>query len=293
MISTLFSRLLFFLPFISAAFVHPGLMATSNDIGRIKTKLAEKKDPWTGSYAVLTGMKFAQPTYTNRAVRNLTRSINTDLLWHDAAAAFALALRWKLEGDDQYAAAAAKILVAWGEILEDLGGDSDSFLTAGLQGFELANAGELLRDYAPFVANGQKAFIDMMVNVFLAKNIIFLKHEDWSEGVHNHYFASWELCNMASAMAIAILTDDQETYDFIVDYWHNGDGNGAIALAISDIVEEPGTGNPLGQGQESGRDQGHASLDPDGHASIAQMAWNQGTDLYADSDYRMLRGYVL
>lgn len=292
MITTLFFQFLFFIPFVSAVFIHPGLMATSTDISRIKTKLSEKKNPWTRSYAVLTGMRFANPTYTNGAVSNLTRAENTDLLWHDAAAAFALALRWKLEGDDTYAAAAAKILTAWGETLESLGTDSDSFLTAGLQGFELANAGELLRDYAPFVANGQKAYNNMMVNVFLAQNIQFIKHKDWSEGVHNHYFASWELCNMASAMAIAILTDDQQTFDFVVDYWHTGDGNGAIALAISDIVEEPGTGKPLGQGQESGRDQGHASLDPDSHASIAQMAWNQGIDLYADSDYRMLRGYV-
>ncbi|TVY26896.1 hypothetical protein LHYA1_G004848 [Lachnellula hyalina] len=259
-ITSLF-RFLFFAPLISAAFVHPGLMVNSNDISRIKTKLAAKLDPWTGSYSVLTGMTYAQSTYTNGAVSNLTRATNTDLLWHDAAAAFALALRWKLEGDDEYAAAAAKILTAWGTTLESLGTDSDQFLTAGLQGFEMANAGELLRDYAPFVANGQKEFNDMMVNVFLAQNIQFIKHKDWSEGVHNHYFASWELCNMASAIAIAVLTDDQDTFDFVVDYWHTGDGNGAISLAISDIVEEPGTG-----GLES------------------------GTDLYADSDYRMLRG---
>ncbi|KIM93412.1 hypothetical protein OIDMADRAFT_46219 [Oidiodendron maius Zn] len=196
-------------------------MTTSNDISRIKTKLAEEK----GS-----------------------------LDWLICSAAFALALRWKLEGDHQCTDAAAKILGAWGETLEVLETDSDSFLTAGLQGFELANTGELLRDYELFIVNGQKASHDMMVKVFLAKNILFIKHDDWSE----------------------------ETYDFVLDYWHTGDGNGVIALAISDIVEEPCTGKPL--------DQSHASLDLDGHAFIAQMAWNQGTGLYSDSKYRMLRG---
>ncbi|KAF2489948.1 chondroitin AC/alginate lyase [Lophium mytilinum] len=289
-IFTLLLRFSFLLSAVSSAFVHPGLMITSTDISRIKTKLSEKKEPWTSSYAGLTGTYASQLTYTNNATSNLTRSVNGALLWHDTAAAFSLALRWTLEGGDQYADAAVKILTAWADTLESLGTDPDAYLNSGFQGFELANAGELLRDYAPFVANGQKAFTKMMVDIFLHDAVYFIEHKDPSEHVHNHFFASWELCNMASAMAIAILTDDQDTYDFVLNYWHTGDGNGAIALAISDIVEEPGTGKPLGQGQEVGRDQGHASLDQDQQANIAQMAWNQGTDLYADSEYRMLRG---
>ena len=62
-------------------------------------------------------------------------------------------------------------------------------------------------------------------------------------------------------IAIAVLTDNQTVFDFVVDYFKHGTGNGAIGNAIMNIVSEPSTGKPLGQGQESGRDQGHSGLD--------------------------------
>lgn len=44
----------------------------------------------------------------------------------------------------------------------------------------------------------------------------------------------------------------------------------------------------LGQGQESGRDQGHATLDIAHLSVIAQQAWNQGIDLYGYQNNRVL-----
>lgn len=62
-------------------------------------------------------------------------------------------------------------------------------------------------------------------------------------------------------MAIGVLTDNTTTWDFAVDYFKNGTGNGAINNAVTNIVAEPGTIIPIGQGQEEGRDQGHSALD--------------------------------
>ena len=58
---------------------------------------------------------------------------NAELLWHDAAAVFAFGL-WKIEGDEQYARAAADILVAWGRKLENFDIGDNEYLTASLQG---------------------------------------------------------------------------------------------------------------------------------------------------------------
>ncbi|KAF7556412.1 hypothetical protein G7Z17_g1475 [Cylindrodendrum hubeiense] len=273
------------------AFQHPGLLVTDEDINRAKTKIAAQEDPWLSSWNKLTSLEFSNASYTNNAVDIVSRSTNGELLWHDAAAAFNLAVRWKISGDEQYAAAAADILVAWAETLQSLsGGGDDDYLTAGLQGYELANAAELLRDYAPFAKSGLSAVQSMMTDIFLPMNLDFLNHVLGSEHNVLHFFANWEQCNLASAMAIGVLTDNQTAYDFAVEYFKSGTGNGAISNGITNIVEEPGTGTSLGQGQESGRDQGHSALDFQLLGVIGQQAWNQGEDLFGYADNRILLG---
>ncbi|KPM40403.1 hypothetical protein AK830_g6148 [Neonectria ditissima] len=272
------------------AFTHPGLLVTDQDIARATKKIAAKQDPWLSSWDKLTSLDFSSASYTNSAAADISRASNGELLWHDAAAAFNLALRWKISGDDAFAAAAADILVAWAAELKTLSGGDDAYLTAGLQGYELANAAELLRDYAPFAESGLAAVTGMMTSVFLPMNVDFLNQALPSQHNVLHFFANWELCNIASAMAIGVLADNATVWDFAVDYFKNGVGNGAIGHAVSNIVEEPDTGNPLGQGQESGRDQGHSALDFQLLGAIGQQAWNQGEDLFAYNNSRILLG---
>ncbi|KAH8596032.1 chondroitin AC/alginate lyase [Bisporella sp. PMI_857] len=295
MASVTLIQLFFLLPLVSA-FIHPGLLVNDVDIVRIKSKLAAKLDPWQSSWEKLTTIKYGQAGYTNNAVSGVYRDTvdgvvaNAQLLWHDAAAAFNLGLRWKIEGDEQFAEAAAKILIAWGETLQDFDVGDDKYLTVGLQGHQLANAAELIRDYEPFASGGMATFIDMFRNVILEKNIFFLNHQAPSEHNHKHFHANWELCNIASVMAFGVLTDNSTLFDYAVNYFKNGSGNGAINNAITNLVEEPGTGTILGQPQEAGRDQGHSALDFQLFGVIGQQAWNQGEDLYAYNNSRILQG---
>jgi hypothetical protein len=194
--------------------------------------------------------------------------------------------------EEAYAEAAAAILKAWGQTLSTFSGGDDKYLSAGLQGYELANAAELLRDYAPFHEDGWDIFVDMAVSVILPLNFAFLNHEEPSQHNVLHFFANWELAQIASIQAISVLTENATAWDFAIDYFKHGDGNGAIGNAISNLVEEPDTGALLGQGQESGRDQGHSALDQQLLAAIAQQAWNQGEDLFSLNDSLILRGYV-
>jgi hypothetical protein len=46
-----------------------------------------------------------------------------------------------------------------------------------------------------------------------------------------------------------------------------------------------------GQLQESGRDQAHAQLGIGLLAALCETAWNQGDDLYATADNRLLKGF--
>ncbi|KAH7150356.1 chondroitin AC/alginate lyase [Dactylonectria estremocensis] len=289
-----FCRFLFFsslwlVPAVTA-FSHPGLLVTDQDISRATKKIAAKQDPWLSSWDKLTSLEFSSASYTNGAVADVSRATNGELLWHDAAAAFNLALRWKISGNDTYADTAVAVLVAWAEELQTISGGDEGYLMAGLQGYQLANAAELLRDYAPFAEDGLSTVTSMLTTIFLPMNLDFLNQVLGSQHNVLHFFANWELSNIASALAIGVLTDNQTTWDFAVDYFKNGVGNGAINHAITNIVEEPDTGNPLGQGQESGRDQGHSALDFQLLGVIGQQAWNQGEDLFSYNNSRILLG---
>ncbi|KAH6956227.1 gpi anchor protein [Fusarium avenaceum] len=288
---TLLSNFLLFHLFTFAlAFTHPGLLVSQTDIDRIKTKLAAKKEPWTASWNKLTSIPFSSADYKNNAVKDINRGQNGEALWHDAAAAFNLALRWKISGEDQYADTASNILVAWADKLETFSGGDDSYLSAGLQGYQLANAVELLRDYKPFAQKGFSSVVGLLNEVFLPMNLDFLNQVLGSQHNVKHFFANWEQGNIASALAIAVVTNNQTTWDFAIDYFKNGVGNGAINNAISNIVKEPGTGTLLGQGQESGRDQGHSAMNFQLLGVIGQQAWNQGEDLFAYNNSRILLG---
>jgi hypothetical protein len=286
-----------FLPLVSS-FVHPGLLVSDSDITRAKEKIKANQDPWTTSWNVLTSLSFSEASYTPSPVSAVYRSTydghaeNAELLWHDVAAAFNLALRWKISGNTSFADTASNILHAWATTLTKIDGGDDKYLTAGLQGYELANAAELLRDYHPFTANVLPAIIEMANDIFIPMHYKWLSHQEPSEHNILHFFANWELCNVASAMAMGVLTNNQTVWDFAVNYFKTGDGNGAINHAVTNIVKEPGTGALLGQGQESGRDQGHSALDIQLLGVIGQQAWNQGVDLFSYNDSRILRGYV-
>ncbi|GIC87261.1 uncharacterized protein Aud_003645 [Aspergillus udagawae] len=281
---------------LASSFVHPGLLVSDSDITRAQQKIKANAEPWTTSWNTLTRLRFSDASYTPSPVSVVYRgasdgnAANAENLWHDVAAAFNLALRWKISSNTSFADAASDILHAWATTLTALGGGDDKYLTAGLQGYELANAAELLRDYEPFAKNVLPSVIDMANEIFIPMHYKWLRHEEPSEHNILHFFANWELCNVASAMAMGVLTENQTVWDFAVDYFKQGDGNGAINNAISDIVEEPGTGKALGQGQEAGRDQGHSALDVQLLAVIGQQAWNQGEDLFAFNDSRILKG---
>ncbi|KAH1700546.1 hypothetical protein KXX23_008294 [Aspergillus fumigatus] len=260
-----------------------------------KSKQTQTHGPPLGT-SVLTRLRFSDASYTPSPASVVYRSdwdgnvANAENLWHDVAAAFNLALRWKISSDTTFADTASNILHAWATKLTALGGGDDKYLTAGLQGYQLANAAELLRDYEPFATKVLPSVIDMANTVFIPMHYKWLRHEEPSQHNILHFFANWELCNVASAMAMGVLTDNQTVWDFAVEYFKEGEGTGSIHNAITDIVEEPGTGAPLGQGQEAGRDQGHSALDVQLLAVVGQQAWNQGEDLFALNDSRILRG---
>jgi hypothetical protein len=70
-------------------------------------------------------------------------------------------------------------------------------------------------------------------------------------------------------------------YDNAVNYVRTGPSNGALPVFGIANYTESGSGKILTQGQEAGRDQGHATLDIMLLGVIAQQVYNQGDDMFA------------
>ncbi|KAK7685878.1 hypothetical protein QCA50_011225 [Cerrena zonata] len=283
-----------------AAFVHPGLLHTEADFERIRGKISAGAQPWTSAWSTFHGLWLAQTSYAVRGphpivYRGGSETQNYGDLYNDIASAYTQAIQWKLTDDTSYADAAVKILDAWATTLTQISGNADRFLAAGIYGYEFANAAEIMRAYSGWPAANFEAFKTMMVNVFYPVSLDFLTNHNGQNGVVwptdvLHYWANWDLCNIAGVQAIAVLTDNQTMYDYATDYFYNGPGQGSINHTIPFIHIEEGSGKELGQTSESARDQGHATLDYALLSVIAQTAWSQGLDLFGYSNSRILAG---
>jgi hypothetical protein len=270
-------------------FVHPGLLHTEADFNRMRAKVAVRAQPWASGWDRLLANPHSSLQWKPRPAEVVFRGIarghaqNYPVLYNDIAAAYACALTWRISGDPAYADKAVQIMNAWSSTLKKIDGTSDRFLASGIYGYQFANAAEIMRTYRGWRSDDFARFQNMMLQVFYPMNHDFLERHNGAK--IDHYWCNWDACNMASALAIGVLCDKRDIYDQAVDYFKHGKGNGAIERAVVRIY--PGN---LGQWQESGRDQGHATLGIALLGAVCEMAWNQGDDLYGYDDNRFLAG---
>ena len=276
--------------FAAAPFVHPGMLNTQADFDRMKLEVSRGASPWIEDWKLLKSnsrdsldWKPRPEAIVIRGARQGQHDENYPHLYNDIAAAYADCLDWKVSGDTAKADKAVQILNAWSSTLVQITGTSDQYLASGIYGYEIANDGEILRSYSGWSPKDFKRFQEMMLRVFYPMNRDFLAGHNGA--AIDHYWANWDLANDASLLAIGILTDRRDIYEQAVGYYLHGSGNGSLKNLVWKTYD-----NGLGQWQESGRDQGHSMLGVGLAATICQMAWNQGEDLFGADDNRLLKG---
>ncbi|MDX6348090.1 MAG: hypothetical protein QOF84_2880 [Streptomyces sp.] len=283
-VAALASPLLTASPAAAATIIHPGMLHTAADFTRMAAKVGAAAQPWQEDWAVLIANSHSWPTYTANPQATIYRGSGTPenygILYNDIAAAYQNALRWKIQGVGAQGDAARDILNAWSSTLTLLDGTADRFLASGIYGYEFANAAEIMRGYSGFDLT---AFQNLMRNVFYPLSNSFLVNHNGA--YESNYWASWDLCNIASVLATGILCDDQAKIDQAVTYVKSGVGMGSIENAIPYLYDDQG----LAQWQESGRDQGHTMLGIGLMGTICEMAWHQGYDLYGYDSNRFLK----
>jgi hypothetical protein len=273
---------------------HPGGLHITEDFDRIKAKVTAKTEPWLSGWNMLIANSHAQLSYTSGPTVKLIRGGNSQeepdpdnysRAMNDVAAAYQLGLRWKISGDTAYATKAIQILNAWASTCIRVSGDPNMALGAGIYGYQFALAGELMRDYKWWKPADFQAYQQWMLNVFYSQNYSFLAYH---QGCHpQHSWSNWDLCNMASTMAIGILADQRSIYNYVIRYYQKGSGNGNNFSTIFYVF--PGADSTMAEMQESGRDQGHCTLSLALLTTICQLAWNQGDDLWGFRDNIILK----
>jgi hypothetical protein len=271
----------------SQTFIHPGALSTSADFARMTAKVNANVQPWLNGWNKLLANSHSSSTYALRGpvdtvYRGTGSPENYSKLYNDIAAVYQNSLRWRIKGDTACANKAVAIMDAWSGMLTSIQGSADRWLAAGIYGYEFACAAENMRGYGGWSAANFTRFQNMMKNVFYPMNHDFLVRHNGA--CITNYWANWDLCSIASIIAIGVLCDDQAKYDEAINYWKTGAGNGSIDHAVP-FVYNNGT---LGQGQEEGRDQGHAGLNVSLQGPICQIAYNQGLDLFGWENNKIL-----
>lgn len=262
-------------------FVHPGILHTIKSIERMRAQIADKEYPAYGSFELLKSHHCSQADYQpfgpfEIISRDGEFRHTKSKMEQDFSAIYQNALMWVLTGEKAHAEKSLELLLGYAGTLKRIPETNDAPLLVGLEGSKIIYATEMLRHTYKKMTVVQFNEISRMIReVFLPVMENFYHRKPYTNG-------NWGPIVTKAYMAAAILWDNEEMYDKAVDFYLHANDNGTIAHYIS--------GN-TGQIQESGRDQGHCMLGIGALATVCEIAWQQGDDLYSALDNRLMKGF--
>jgi hypothetical protein len=261
----------------AAPFPHPGLLHGRADLDRIRRKVAAGEQPWKAGFEALRAHPQSRSDWKRRGpfavvARGAPADRHNAEMVADANATYQNALMWCVTGDEAHARKAVEVLDAWAATLERMEG-RDVQLAAGLNGFKLVNAAELIRyTYPGWPADRVARFAGRL------RAVVYPPIRDFAPFANGN----WDGACITTMMAIGVFCDDRAIFDRAVDYFRHGRGNGRLTHYVI---------NEAGQCQESGRDQQHTQLGLGHLAEVCEIAWHHGINLYGEADNRLLKGF--
>ena len=262
-------------------FVHPGVLHTEERMEQIRGLVESREEPAWSSYLLLKGHPCAQPDYQLAGpfeviARDGEFRHTKSKMERDFSAAYLNALMWVITKDEAHARKAAGVLAAYARTLKRIPDTNDAPLLAGLEGFKIIYALEVLKHTYPKLEKEEyEDAVRMFKKVFLPVLDTFYKRNPYTNG-------NWGAIVTKTYMAAAIHFDDEKMYEKARAFYLGGYDNGTLAHYID---------GETGQIQESGRDQSHCMLGLGAMATVCELAWQQGDDLYSAMDNRLLKGY--
>ncbi|MBO5633146.1 MAG: alginate lyase family protein, partial [Aeriscardovia sp.] len=294
---------------VAVSFTHPTLLHTSADIEAVKERLTSDKltqDAYArletqsggsaaGAVEVLKRLDANNWSETYSDYGNFSHAAT------DAKLAYELALRYQLKSSTAAATAAVNILNNWATTNKGmlrLKGynnnipDPNEYLMT-IQAYQFANAAELLRSYEGWTAEDQTKFQNWIRQTFADVAIQFLENHHNNPN-SQHYWLNWDLAALNALLSVGILCDDQALVDYALNYTTNGTGTGKAGECFAYVTthQDADSEETLAQCQESGRDQGHSTLDITLLGVLCQTAHNIGTDLFTPYKALEMAEYV-
>lgn len=269
-------------------FVHPGAMNSAERLDAVAAQLARGQEPWAGALHAVQDA--AVPGLAAIARIDPRVDAEAEASKRLAASTYAHALVWRLTGSRQHGREALRLLDDWAGFSGFTGGTDQDKLQAGWLGSLLGEAAEIMRDHPRWPERRKVALQAMFRRSFYPH---LLQASRWNGNV--------DLTQINALLAIAVFTEDRAAFDTGIArlerrsaaYFHlqsdgtppaiEGDGGNVGAF----------WSNPLqwadGLTQETCRDNGHhAQYGLASALHAAEIAWNQGVDVYA----RQARRYV-
>lgn len=262
-------------------FRHPGILHTTESFTRIRHLIATRAEPAYGSYLLLKSHPCSQADYQMEGPfpvisRDGEYRDTKSKMERDFSAAYQNALLWVLTGEEPHARKSLEALLAYADTLRRIPDTNDAPLLVGLEGLKIIYATEVLKHtYKGMTPAQLDKIIGMLEDIFLPVMETFYRRPPYTNG-------NWGPIVTKAYMAAAILLDNRQMYDRAKDFYLHAHDNGTIAHYISGTT---------GQIQESGRDQGHCMLGIGALATVCEIAWQQGDDLYSALDNRLLKGF--
>ncbi|MBT2561005.1 alginate lyase family protein [Pedobacter sp. ISL-68] len=275
---------LFFLSSISSAqqkFVHPGILFSGSDLQRIYQAAQDKSSVGYTSFELLRNNPLASADYK---MKGPFRVISRDgefgntksLMEADFSSAYLNSLMWVATRDQKHAEKAITILLGYADSLQRIPATNDAPLLVGLEGTKIINALEILKhDFKRADPRTLERIARMVTGIFLTVCEQFYASPAYTNG-------NWGPIVTKFYLSAAIYLDDQKMYDKAVRFYLHANDNGTIVNYVD---------AETGQIQESGRDQGHSQLGIGAMATICEIAWKQGDNLYGALDNRLLKGF--
>ncbi|KAA6302748.1 MAG: alpha-glucosidase [Candidatus Ordinivivax streblomastigis] len=262
-------------------FVHPGVLHTKKNIEHIRQLVKDKIEPAYGSYQLLKAHKSSQADYKMEGPfhiisRDGAYKFTKSKMEADFSAAYQNALMWNITGNEAHAQKSLKILTAYADSLSMIPDTNDAPLLVGLEGLKIVYALEILKHTYPATTGQQiEKISQMFTDLFVPVMETFFARPPYTNG-------NWGPIICKTYMAAGIFLDNRKMYDKAVDFYLHARDNGTIIHYIS---------GETGQIQESGRDQGHCMLGIAAMATLCEIAWQQGDNLYSALDNRLLKGF--
>ena len=268
-------------------FVHPGAMNNQKDLDFVKAKIAAQEQPWLGKYNTVRGIALSNGDGSEKS---------------DGQIAYACALVWQYTGQVQFATKAIGILNRWKTFNGYNPVSGQNLLVGGWIGSLLGPAAELMRGYAGWAAIDRADVIAMFKRAFYP---VLNTMSTWNGNV--------DLTQIEAMLSIAVFCEDEVEFNLAISrlklrnpayfYMSTDNANSRnyatittqswnAANFVNGLMQETcrAGGNYNGNGNDNGH---HAQYALCAALHAAEIAWNQGVDVYGENKDRYVAALEL